>query len=76
MIRVTLDFPKTMSAADVFQSLYDAGAATTGHSHRRPTIATIDADADSATAAFQLGNRLSERGVSVTPTCPPKTEEA
>lgn len=67
VIRVTLEFPNTMSGAEVFNSLYVAGAATTGNQNRRPTLTAIAADTESATAARQLSSRLAERGVRVQP---------
>lgn len=65
MIRVTLEFPKTMSAADLFQALYDAGAATTGNPNRRPTLVALEHDAESLNAFKQLESRLAERGIRV-----------
>jgi hypothetical protein len=78
VITITLAFPKTMTAGDVFQALYDAGAATTGTAHRRPAITAIEADAESLTTATQLANRLAERGISrfeIQPAVPPNPEE-
>lgn len=65
MIRVTLEFPKTMTAADVFQALYDAGAATAGNANRRPTLVALEHDAESRNAFTQLQSRLGERGIRV-----------